>query len=278
MVAAALLAKEIHGKPGRLVELRKSDILIPEYQREVDWPRVKRCAREFNWFLFGVLYVSYRPPDYFVVDGRNRLEMVRLRPEIDMAPCMVFDFNGPQHEAEIFVELQKYRKPLVTKDVHSAELFAGGDFGATARAAEDFVQGLDCETVPLASIRKLVRSKPEAFNRIAPLISNLVGPLALHKDFIEAIVYLEDVLGPENSLADKHRRLLLHTGYERLLAAMTTYHAQHMEGRLAKVASPRLKADALRWALFEQGCTFEPIGPDGDLIGAEAARAGVAAG
>ena len=43
-----------------------------------------------------------------------------------------------------------------------AELFAAGEFGAVARAAEDFVSGLECESVPLASIRKLVRASAAA--------------------------------------------------------------------------------------------------------------------
>lgn len=240
----------IHGKPGRLVELRKSDIMVPEYQRPVDWQRVKRCASQFNWYLFGTLYVAYRSPDYFIVDGRNRLEMARLRPELDMLPCMVFDFDGPQHEAEVFVELQRYRKPLVTKDLHAAELFAAGEFGAVARAAEDFVAGLEAESVPLASIRKLVKAKPEAFQRVASIVGALVGPAALAKDFIEAMVYLEDATG----MVTERQGQLLEMGYERLLTGMMEYQARHMEGRFAKFASPRQKAEALR-AVIEEGPT-----------------------
>src|SRR5260370_15076891 len=189
----------VDGEPGRLVELRKGDILVPEYQREIDWPRVKRYAKEFDWFLFGVLYMSYRSPDYYVVDGRHRLEAARLVADVDLVPAMTFNFNGAQHEAELFVKLNRYRKPLVTHDVHSAELLAGGEFGAVARLAEDFIGTLECESVPLASIRKLVATKPEAFARIAPLIGPLVGPATLAKDFIQAIVDLQDTI--EHSLA-----------------------------------------------------------------------------
>src|SRR6516225_4597931 len=140
----------VAGKPGRLIELRKGDIKTPEYQREVSWPRIKRGAAAFDWHLFGTLYVSYRAPDYYVVDGRHRLEMARLVPDIDLIPCIGFDFDGPEHEAEVFVKLQLLRKPLITRDMHAAELLAGGEFGAVARLAEQFVETFDCETVPLA--------------------------------------------------------------------------------------------------------------------------------
>jgi hypothetical protein len=260
----------IAGMPGRLIELRKGDIKTPEYQREVSWPRIKRGAASFDWHLFGTLYVSFRSPDYFVVDGRHRLEMVRLVPEIDLVPCIGFDFDGPEHEAEVFVKLQLLRKPLVTRDMHAAELFAGGDFGATAKAAEAFVEGLDCETVPLASIRKLVKSKPAAFTRVSQLVSSLVGPLALAKDFVEALVYLEDVFEAEGDTltSSENSRRLFDAGYERLLALMSHYaHTIQSEGRLGKVASPRLKAEALRWAL-DNSPTFEPVEIDGEAIGA----------
>jgi hypothetical protein len=258
------------GKPGRLIELRKGDIQTPEYQREVSWPRIKRGAAQFDWHLFGTLYVSYRSPDYYVVDGRHRLEMARLVPDIDLIPCIGFDFDGPEHEAEVFVKLQLLRKPLVTRDMHAAELHAGGDFGAIARAAEDFVGTLDCGNVPLASIRKLVRTHAEPFKRIMPLIASLVGPADLAKDFVEAIVYLEAVFEAEgDTLASPdNTRRLFDAGYERLLALMTQFsHERQSEGRLGKVASPRLKADALRWAL-DNSPTYEPIEHQGEMIGA----------
>ena len=131
----------IVGKPGRLVELRKGDVRVPEYQRAPDQARIRRYAREFDWFLFGVLYVSYRSPDYYVVDGLHRLEASRLVPCVDTVPAILYEFEGPQHEAEVFVKLQRYRKPLVTKDIQSAELQAGGDFGAIARKARDLSKG-----------------------------------------------------------------------------------------------------------------------------------------
>ena len=256
----------VAGQQGKLVELRKADIRVPEYQRQADWPRINRYAKNFDWYLFGVLYVSYRQPDYYVVDGRHRLEAAQQLPEVDMLPCMAFNFMGPEHEAEIFVKLQRFRKPLVTKDIHSAELLAGGDFGAIARAAETLVEGLAFETVPLATIRKLVATKPAALSRVAELVSALSGPIPLHKDFIEALVYLEDAMG---DLAEKYADRILDLGYDRLNEMMRLYHQrEHAEGRIGKVASPRLKAEALRWAIFEGGYELRPIEHDGETIGA----------
>lgn len=139
------------------------------------------------------------------------------------------------------------RKPLVTRD---AELFVGGEFGATARAAQAFVDTLQAGNVPLSTIRSLWRQKPAAFARVAPLIPVLVGAADLRKDFIEAIVYLEDVLADEDaSLATTHRHALLSIGYDNAVAGMLRYHREHAGDRVSKVASPRMKAEALRMAL-----------------------------
>ena len=266
------------GKPGRLIELRKGDIKIPhQYQRNLSRSRAAKIAREFDWFQFGVLAVAQRndpatgAKEYFVVDGQHRLSAARQRADLDLLPCMLFDFEGAEHEAQIFVQNQLRRKPLVTRDLHKAELFAGGEFGAAARRAQDFIDTLQCEAIPLKSIRDLMLRKPEAFVRIAPLIPDLVGTATLRKDFIEAVVWLEDVLGPEESLATTHRKRLFDKGYEPLVELMIAYEAQHRQG-VAKIASPRMKAEALRWALFHAGHTLEPVTQAGPEPGASAIR------
>jgi hypothetical protein len=258
----------IQGKPGRLIELRKTDINIPhEYQRDLLKSRATKIAREFDWFQFGVLIIAHRNGEYFVVDGEHRLTAALSLEELDLLPCMLYDFEGPLHEAEIFIKLQVNRKSLVTRDLHKAELFVGGEFGAVAQKSQEFIESLDCEAYPLSTIRLLRRQKSRAFARIAPLIPELVGTATLRKDFIEAIVYLEDVLGPHESLATVHRKQLFDKGYEPLVDLMIAYETQHRKG-VAKIASPRMKAEALRWALFTAGHRPEAVTQAGPLPGA----------
>lgn len=241
----------IEGKPGRLVEMRKADILVPhEYQRHLSESRAQRIARNFNWYLFGTLTLSHRNGEYYCLDGMHRHKGAMMNPDVDLLPCMLYDFDGPQHEAEIFTLLQMLRKPLVTKDLHRAELFAAGEFGHTARQAQAFIDTLECEAVPLSTIRTLWRRKPDAFERVASLVPELVGAFTLRKDFIEALVYLEDVLGPGDSLAGPHRRRLIDLGYDQLVTSMLAFEHSLDDGRIGKIASPRMKAEALRHAIF----------------------------
>lgn len=258
----------VKGKPGRLVELRKTDIRIPhEYQRFLSRSRAARIARDFDWFEFGVLIVAHRNGEYFVVDGQHRLNAALQLPCVDMVPCLLYDFEGPQHEAEVFALLQLRRKPLVTRDLHRAELFVGGEFGHAAQRAQQFIDTLQCESVPLSTIRQLWKTKPAAFERIEALLPELVGTATLRKDFIEAIVYLEDALDAagEGSLADMRARLI-DVGYDQLVALMIRYEAENRD-TVSKIASPRMKAEALKWALANAP-HMELVSHDGETIGA----------
>lgn len=235
--------------PGQLMLLRKGDIKIPtEYQRLLDRHRARRIADKFDWFLFGVLKVSYRNGEYFVVDGQHRLYAATLRDDIDTVPAILFDFNGPEHEAQVFVMEQVMRKGLVTQDIHKAELFAGGDFGKIARSAQAFIDTTEASSVPLSTIRQLWRRYPHAFESVGSLINELVAGVPLRKDFLEAMIHLEHSLPEGESLASK-RDILHAIGAEELVAEMLTYLSEHAGDRIGKVASPRAKAEALAYVI-----------------------------
>lgn len=274
------------GVPGHPIECSKHLIQIPAYQR----PFNEKIARErakmgFDWHLCGFLYLAYRPADqrHYVVDGRQRLGLAMMFDDVDLLPGIRFDFEGPQHEAEVFVKLQRHRKGLVTSEMQNAELEAGGEIGRTARLAKHFVEQVQCKAEVLSTIRTLVRLKTDAIERLAPFVGQLVGDAPLSKDFLEALVYLEDELGAENSLTTVHRQRLFDAGYERLRAYMPAYHAQHHllitsgphagRVRYGKVASKRLKAEALKGALglipgIEGVSILRPVIVDGEEIGA----------
>ena len=132
--------------------------------------------------------------------------------------------------------------------MQNAELIAGGEFGAVARRAKPFRDTLECDSVPWSTIRKLWRQKPIAFERVADMVGPLVGPSPLHKDFIEALVYLADM----GERIDPHR--LAEITYPVIIKQMTEYHRRHhAPGRIGKVASPRMKAKALRYVI-SPGC------------------------
>jgi ParB-like nuclease domain len=100
-------------------------VVDDRYQRELSSQVVNRIARNFDERQLGVLEVAARGDGtYAVFDGQHRLKALRqLRHTV--APCMVHDDLTPEIEAELFVRLQRERRPVTPLDRFHAGLFAG---------------------------------------------------------------------------------------------------------------------------------------------------------
>lgn len=244
-------------RPGRLIELRKGDIRVPqEYQRLLNRAHVRRIIRDFDWFLFGVLIVAYRNGEYFVVDGQHRLAAALQVPEIDTIPCMLYDFNGAEHEADVFIRRGLLVKRLVTDDIHKARLFSGDP---VARKAQDLSDSLKSPYVPLATLLALFRRYPDEMDRLAPMLPDYVGEHRVWKDWIEAMVAVEHRLGADHSLTTENRHRLDRLGYARCVVCVQQWLKAHehlnltKKGTVAKTTSIDLKAAALEATLGLDG-------------------------
>lgn len=112
------------------------------YQRELDAPRVKRMAAEWNRRLVGIVEVSDRgtfaTPRYAVVDGQHRWAAARL---LDPAPMLVVNVHEGltvDEEAQLFDGLNRNRKQTNTWDHWKARFteigFDTGRVGVAAAA------------------------------------------------------------------------------------------------------------------------------------------------
>ena len=107
----------------------------PSYQRSIDNPSsralIKKIAHEWDWSLFQLLVVSRRPSgDLYVVDGQHRLAAATLRGDLHDLPSSVYDFQHVSHEADVFVALNRQRKPLTRLDLFKGAVAGGGDTDA----------------------------------------------------------------------------------------------------------------------------------------------------
>jgi len=83
----------------------------PSYQRSdcINSKIVKLIATGFDPLLVGVITVGKRNDgSLWVVDGQHRVLGAR-KLKVGSLPCVVFDSRGPEHEAEVFYELNKTR-------------------------------------------------------------------------------------------------------------------------------------------------------------------------
>ena len=91
----------------------------PDYQRELDVPRCRRMADDWQPRLVGVLDVSDRGvdalPRYAIVNGQHRWEAARFA-DVSALACTVHTGLCVQDEAQLFWDFDRQTKKLSTWD------------------------------------------------------------------------------------------------------------------------------------------------------------------
>jgi hypothetical protein len=136
------------------------EIVVDErYQRPLEEGRVERIATNFDEAQLGVLEVSRRNGKCAVFDGQHRYRAL-LKLGVKDAPCLVHDDMTPSEEADMFVRLQRDRKPVHPVDRFRAQLFAGDsraiDITASVKAAGYDIGHVGPEAGPSSTIRAVV--------------------------------------------------------------------------------------------------------------------------
>jgi hypothetical protein len=103
---------------------------------------------------------------------------------------------------------------------------------------QEAIDALSTSRPTIRTMRNLMRSKPEAFQRVIQTLHDWVPiETQIRKDVIEAVVVLEDRLGAERSLSTVHRDRLFAHDYEHVRQAID----EHLK------ATQRGSAKNTRW-------------------------------
>jgi hypothetical protein len=99
------------------------------YQRSIEGGAsqklIVKIAENWDWRLCLPLLVSRRNGELYVIDGQHRLEAARIRGDIAHMPVVVFDFDDPKAEAELFIAANRARRPMQALDDFHAAVVAG---------------------------------------------------------------------------------------------------------------------------------------------------------
>lgn len=95
-----------------------------EYQRDLDVARAEKYAREWDPYLLNELTVAEREDGtYWVIDGAHRLYAAKKHGVINLR-CFVVRSLTREQEADLFVRLNKNRRPVNAWDSFRAALAA----------------------------------------------------------------------------------------------------------------------------------------------------------
>lgn len=124
--------------PGTLQMLHKSVLSVhPAYQRDLNELKSRQVAAAWSWVGCGALVVGRRSGDFWVIDGQHRLMAAKLRSDIALLPCVVFDTEDVKQEARGFIDLNTGRKPIGSLARHKALLSAGDGVAVLVQEACD---------------------------------------------------------------------------------------------------------------------------------------------
>lgn len=109
---------------GRFMEISKNELSIDHtYQRRLNNLHVNRIAKEWSWPKCGTLDVIRRlNGSLIIVDGQHRWEAAQLRPDIITLPCMIFELNKIEDEAELFGTINRVQKKLTSVEGFRSDL------------------------------------------------------------------------------------------------------------------------------------------------------------
>lgn len=166
----------------------------PDYQRNIDFRRVKRIVSAFDEKLVSPVKVSFRENKYYVFDGQHTLAALKMRNgNKDLqVNCKVYYGLTKQKEAELFSQQNGISKNVETIDKLKALYIAG-----------------DADVIKLVQLTKLAGlyidfNKGQSANRIVAVskaFSVLKG--AGEKDYVEILSLIKSTWGgaPESLTA-----------------------------------------------------------------------------
>jgi len=188
--------------PGVFMEIDKSEIHIDhEYQREeVKVDKVRSIASAWSWAGCGAINVALRPDGrFFVFDGQHRFLAARIRADITMMPCMVFECDSVAKEAAGFLVTNSERKPVTAIDKFRSLVMTEDD---AAQHVKQVIRDLGLEISKTASkpgqikcvarCMTLATSDLECFRNAAYLAERVCRDVSpIHEDIIAGLFWIQ---------------------------------------------------------------------------------------
>ena len=111
--------------------LKVEELRLAPYQREIRQSRVKSYVDKYNPNIFGIILVSHRNDEYYIVDGQHRVEVAKLL-GIKTVWCQVLEGLTYEQESEHFYQINdsksrlnanhKFHSKVEAKDVEAIEI------------------------------------------------------------------------------------------------------------------------------------------------------------
>lgn len=202
-------------RPGELRMVPKGALTVDHsYQRDVRATdgKVKRIAAEWSWVACGAIIVGNRDGKLHVIDGQHRVMAALKRSDVGALPCIVFETQDIQQEADGFLRANRNRKPMNTVDAFKAQLVAGNKVAVKVKQLADESGLTICNysgagTMACVGLAmSCIEADEDAFVRAWPSIVAACAGGSLHNNIVKGMFYVETHLADGQSLGDARWR------------------------------------------------------------------------
>lgn len=104
--------------------LKVADLKVAKYQRPPQFSRIKEYSSNFNPNQLGVLTISFREGQYWIIDGQHRVLLLKSK-GIPYAMCEVHSGLSYEEEAIMFEKINHNRKSVSTIERELALIESG---------------------------------------------------------------------------------------------------------------------------------------------------------
>lgn len=217
-------------KPGEFALIDKNQLQVDDsYQRKHKHQKVLKLAQAWSWAACGTIIVALREDaEWFVVDGQHRVLGAKLRDDIKLLPCMVFDMDSLPEEARAFINANTNRKAMTMVDRFRA-LIKADDHKAlviselVASAGRVVQSGSNARSfTAVDALNRCLQEDEQTMRRVWPLINEVCGTNnKITQSLIMGVWYLEKRLRPGESLVTtRWRERLLQVGHDAIMQSI----------------------------------------------------------
>lgn len=181
--------------PGVLMMIDKRDLRVnPEYQRSLAEHKVREMSASWSWLACSAITVGMRGGVCWVIDGQHRVVAAMRRADIVELPCVVFELENIQDEAQGFLDINSLRKPMTSVDRLRASAVAGDE---AAKQFELLCRRLGLALTANGNAPGSIKAAGWGMHRMAedPITTTIVMELAADLSAVDHIMVQEKLLG-----------------------------------------------------------------------------------
>ena len=178
----------------KVVNIKLEDLLVADYQRDIEFDKVRTMVANFNDSIPMTLLVSYRNGKYYIIDGNHRKTALRLLRRKSVDCNVLYGLTKPE-EAELYEIINFKTARQKAKDrINSIVVQGNKDYVGFVNAANEagYTLGLNAKIDKGKGNKKYIHVN-------APVTAKRVHATMTNEKFKDLLIVFKEAWGNDKS-------------------------------------------------------------------------------